>query len=152
MKILFTDITNHDPQRGPVGINDVRINVHCDASLMNAESMRSQIGVVAMFMSKTEDTQIPNEEYRNPDRALARKLIKNQPYIKACPIVWSSFKCQRVATSSYASELQAVFAAFDLACVLRTLSSELLHGRPCNKMHVSFIIGIKLRFYYYLFY
>ena len=50
VKILFTDITNNDPQRGPVGINDVRINVHCDASLMNAESMRSQIGVVAMFM------------------------------------------------------------------------------------------------------
>ena len=137
VKILFTDITNSDPQIGPVGINDIRINIHCDASLMNTESLRSQIGVVAMFMSKTEDTQIPHEEYRKPDRALAKKLIKNQPYVKACPIVWSSFKCQRVATSSYASELQAVFAAFDMACVLRTIGSELLHGHPCNKMQVD---------------
>ena len=104
---------------------------------MNAESMRSQIGVVAMFMSRTEDAQIPSEEYRKPDRAFARKLVKSQPYVKACPIVWSSFKCQRVATSSCAGELQAVFAAFDMAVVLRTIGSELLHGHLCNKMQVD---------------
>ena len=90
-----------------------------------------------MFTSKTEDAQIPQEEHRKPDRALAKKLIKNQPYVKVCPIARSSSKCQRVATSSYASELQAVFAAFDMACVLRTIGSELLHGHPCNKMQVD---------------
>ena len=109
VKIVFSDITNKDKKKGATGINGVRINAHCDASLMNVEGSRSQIGVVAMIMSITDEITLPQDEYRAPDRKLARNMIKNQPYVKACPIVWSSFKCQRVATSSYASELQAAF-------------------------------------------
>ena len=42
-----------------------------------------------------------------------------------------------MATSSYGSELQAIFGAFDVGSVLRALYSELLWGHPVGKIQVD---------------
>ena len=129
-KIIFTDIAHGD-------IEDIRINIHCDASLTNADKLRSQIGVCAMIASKREHVDLPQEMHRKPDLARAKVLVKNKPLVNASPIMWSSSKCQRIATSSYGAELQSIFRAFDVGCVLRQLYSELLWGHPVGRIVVD---------------
>ena len=54
VKIRFSDITNDDPKTGTTGIDDIRVVVHCDGSLMNAERSKTQLGIMGMIMSKSE--------------------------------------------------------------------------------------------------
>ena len=75
--------------------------------------------------------------YGSQEKQQTKMLVKNKPYIQAVPIMWVSNKSQRVATSSYGSELQAVFQAFDAGAVLRSLVSELLFGRDEKSIQVD---------------
>ena len=43
----------------------------------------------------------------------------------------------RVAQSSFAAELQALFLGTDVACVFRTLLSELLYGTPLFRLQTE---------------
>ena len=132
MKTKFTDVTLGK------GHHDIRIVIHCDGSLLNAEGSRSQIGVVAIAMSRSqlyEDE--PETEYRQPDLPRARSAVKMGRYVRATPIMWQSQRCPRVANSTYAAEAQSMFLAFDLGCVLRQLYGELMQGCPKARIPVD---------------
>ena len=132
MKIRFTDATQGK------GAKDLRIVVRCDGSLLNAEGLKSQIGIVAMAMSKAQIYgDEPETEYREPDLPRARAQVKQGRYVRASPIMWQSQKSPRVANSTYAAEAQALFLAFDAGCVLRQLYGELPHGSPLARVPVD---------------
>jgi len=128
--IRFTDVVDGD-------IDDIRANIHCDASLMNVAGSKSQIGVCAMITSKSEENMYPKNTFGKAEMELVREIAKRKPFIKCTPIMWGSWKSHRVATSSYGSELQAVFAAFDAGTVLRQLMSELMYGHSFGKIQVD---------------
>ena len=81
LTIRFTDVAQGD-------ISDIRVNVHCDASLMNVEAKRSQIGICAMITSKSEEASFPQNSFRKPDIQRARVMVKNKPFIDAVPVMW----------------------------------------------------------------
>jgi hypothetical protein len=131
MKVYFSDVTKGK------GIDDLRLVVYCDAALMNADKHKSQIGYVACLMSKTEQYKIPDFEYIDPISIRKKKPTHAYPYVEACPISWRSMQSPRVAQSSFAAELQALFLGTDVTCVFRTLLSELLYGTPLYRMQTE---------------
>ena len=124
--IRFSDITSENSEKGPTGIEDIRLVVHCDGSLMNAERSKTQLGIIGMIMSKTEAIKYDPKKLGE----FQPKEFKTYPTLRAGPIYWGSFKSPRVATSSFGAELQAIFHAVDLSTMLRCIVSELTRGHP----------------------
>ena len=119
-------------------IGDLEIVAHCDAgSIKTIDKSKSQIGIIGMAQSVDSVEIHPRIAFRNPDIKSARKPVRNFPFIKATPIFWTSGKSERVAESSFAAELQAVYTAFDAGTVLRQLYSELLCGQPKGSVKVE---------------
>jgi len=90
-----------------------------------------------MITSKCEEAEFPKNSYSPSEISKVKEIIKRKPFIRSTPIMWGSWKSHRVATSSYGSELQAVFAAFDAGTVLRQLLSEILLGHSFGKIQVD---------------
>ena len=131
LKVKFTDVLNRK-------VEDLRVVIHCDAgSIETIEKSKSQIGVIAMIQSRETKVIYPEDNFRLPDVKGARKAVKNQPYIKSVPIFWTSGKSERVAVSSFAAELQAIYCAFDAGTVLRQLYSELICGHSAGFIPVE---------------
>ena len=86
---------------------------------MNVVGTKSQVGIMAMIQKKQESKE------------------REQSFLKAVPIMWSSSKSQRVATNIYGSEMQAVFQAFDAGTVSRSLISEVIFGHSQEKIQVD---------------
>ena len=119
-------------------VGNLRIVIHCDAgSIMTIDKAKSQIGILGMIQNREAVAVHTREQFRNPDISSARKLVRNHPFVKATPIFWTSGKSERVAESSFAAELQAVYTAFDAGTVLRQLYSEILHGHPRGLVKVE---------------
>ena len=131
MKIYFSDVTKGK------GVEDIRVVVYCDAALMNAERKKSQIGVVAMLMSKTEQYKIPDFEYIDPGLVRSKKQYKAHPFVGASPVAWKSMQSPRTAQSSFSAELQAMHLAVDAACLFRAMISELLYATPLRRLHTE---------------
>ena len=73
---------------------DLEIEVHCDAGqILTKTGSRAQIGICGFIRTKITEQN------------------KNQPFRKGISISWPSSKSPRVATSSYAGEIQALFMA-----------------------------------------
>ena len=118
-------------------MDDLQIQVHCDSgSISGIEKFKSQTGIMAVITSKEAIKKKPTNELREQFNTLAKKKAKCEAYIDACPIMWQSSKTERVATSSFAGEIQAIYTAIDLGSVLRTLFSELLYGHSKGKVNV----------------
>ena len=90
-----------------------------------------------MIQSRETKVIYPEDNFRLPDVKGARKSVKNQPYIKSVPIFRTSGKSERVAVSSFAAELQAIYCAFDAGTVLRQLYSELICGHSAGFIPVE---------------
>ena len=131
LRCKFADVLNGR-------IEDLRVVIHCDAgSIETIEKSKSQIGVVAMAQSKDPKVIYPSDNFRIPDLKGARKQVRNHPYVKSVPIFWTSGKSERVAISSFAAELQAIYCAFDTGTVLRQLYSELICGHSAGYIPVE---------------
>ena len=125
MEVNFTDVCNGDESQ-------VQIQVHTDSgSIRNMEGYKAQTGIVGILCAKnalrmydSKDKFIPHLNNK------AKNQWQKPAYIEACPIMWMSNKSERVATSSFSGEIQAVDKAIDVGCVLKTLYSELLKGHP----------------------
>ena len=120
-------------------VEDIQIQVHCDSgSLLGTEKgdFRSQTGIVACLASKKGIRELPETPDRVSSNTRAYKAVKNEVFVPAVPIMWRSSKSQRIATSAFGAEIQAVYTAVDIGSVLRVLYSELLYGRPDHKVNV----------------
>ena len=129
--IKFTDVTKGR------GVDDVRILLMTDGALMNVEDKKSQIGMVGMLMSKTEQYKDPDFSWITPDQASNKKPKNAYPYVEASPILWKSQRSPRVANSSQAAEIFGLFMGLDAAIVLRSLVSEILYATPLKEMVVD---------------
>ena len=113
-------------------LGGLQIQVHCDSgSISGIEKFKSQTGIMAVITSKEAIKKKPTNELREQFNTLAKKKAKCEAYIDACPIMWQSSKTERVATSSFAGEIQAIYTAIDLGSVLRTL-----YGHSKGKINV----------------
>ena len=129
--IKFTDVTKGR------GVDDVRILLMTDGALMNVEDKKSQIGMVGMLMSKTEQYKDPDFSWITPDQASNKKPKNAYPYVEASPILWKSQRSPRVANSSQAAEIFGLFMGLDAAIALRSLVSEILYATPLKEMVVD---------------
>ena len=114
-------------------MDDIRVVVHCDGSLMNAERSKTQLGIMGMIMSKSEMIKKDAERSMKYEKT----KIETYPTLRAVPIYWGSFKSPRVATSTFGAELQAIFHAVDLGTMLRCLVSGLVFGQPRVEIQVD---------------
>ena len=90
---------------------DIEIEVHCDAGqILTKTGSRAQIGICGFIRNKI------------------KWGTKTRTYIPVIAISWPSSKSPRVATSSYAGEIQALFYGFDTARFVKEMSSELHFG------------------------
>ena len=125
MEVIFTDVCNGEESQ-------VQIQVHTDSgSIRNMENYKAQTGIVGMLCAKNALRNYDSKDKYTPHlNSKAKNQWKTPAYIEACPIMWMSNKSERVATSSFSGEIQAVDKAIDVGCVLKTLYSELLKGHP----------------------
>ena len=126
----------HDVTKGK-GVEDVRIVVMTDGALMNAEEKKSQVGIVAAILSKTEQYSDPDFEEILPSQVTKKKPETPYPFIGATPIMWKSQRSPRVATSSKAAEVFGLFLGVDAAVTLRKLVCEILYGTPLKPFTVD---------------
>ena len=93
-----------------IGEREIAIGIHCDAGrILTKTGSRAQIGICVFRENKLRNRQ--NGEFHH-----------------GIAISWASNKSHRVATSSFAGEIQAVFYGFDMARTLQGLLAELLFG------------------------
>ena len=119
MEVIFTDVCKG-------GESQVQIQIHTDSgSIRNMENYKAQTGIVGMLCAKDSLRNFDSEEKYVPHlNKNAKNKWKAPAYIEACPIMWMSNKSERVATSSFSGEIQAVDKAIDVGCVLKTLYFE----------------------------